>query len=67
MESFILWRTDPIRITYLSDIRMGVSSEESAKPLEYQGFFPGCVRISGGGGGVERAMGDHADITGTDG
>ena len=46
---------------------MGVSPEMSEKLLEDQGFFPGRVRISGGGVGLERAMGDHADITGTDG
>jgi hypothetical protein len=34
------------------------------KPLEYQGFFLGCVCISSGDRGRERAVGDWADITG---
>ncbi len=39
-------------------------TERKEKPLENQGFLPGRVCISGGGGGCGRAMGDRADITG---
>lgn len=63
MYSFILLdRTDFVRIPQRADIRMGILRQRREKTPKDQGFFGGCMSLSGGGDGRGPGMGDLVDI-----